>query len=65
MNKYTITFAKEHSGKYYQTIVEAENEQEAFLKARDKAKSKGINLPKEVWTRTHKHKDEVKQRSDI
>lgn len=56
MDKYTITFSKEHGGKYYQTIVEAENEKEAFLKARDEAKEKGINLPEEVWTRTHKHK---------
>lgn len=57
MSKYTITFAKEHGGKYYQTVVEAKDEQEAFIKARDEAESNGIQLPNEVWTRTHKHKE--------
>lgn len=56
MPKYTIRFSKESGGKYYQTIVEAENEQQAFLKASDEATSKGINLPDEVWTRTKLHK---------
>jgi len=56
MPKYTITFSKENGGKYYQTIVDAEDEQKAFLKAREEAESKGIKLPDEVWTRTHKHK---------
>lgn len=51
MPKYKIRFSKEHGGKYYQTIVEAENEQEAFLKARKEATDKGIKLPDEVWTR--------------
>lgn len=58
MPKYTITFSKESGfGKHYQTIVEATDEKEAFLKARDEAISKGIKLPDEVWTRTHKHKN--------
>lgn len=57
MSKYTITFSKEHGGRYYQTIVEANDETEAFLKARDEAESKGIKLPDEVWTHTKKHKE--------
>ena len=58
MSKYTITFVKENGyKKYYQTIVEAEDETQAFLKARDEAEAKGIKLPDEVWTRTHKHKN--------
>lgn len=56
MSKFTITFSKEHGGKYYQTIVDADNETEAFLKARQEAESKGINLPDQVWTRTNQHK---------
>lgn len=56
MPKYTITFSKERIGKYYQTIIEAENEQKAFIVARDEAEEKGIKLPDEVWTRTHHHK---------
>ena len=57
MPKYTITFLKDNGYKnYYQTVVEAEDEKQAFLKARDEAKSKGVKLPKEVWTRTHHHK---------
>jgi hypothetical protein len=56
MPKYTITFSKERGGTYYTTIVEAENEQKAFIKARDEAETKGIKLPDEVWTRTHHHK---------
>jgi hypothetical protein len=58
MPKYTITFVKENGyKKHYQTIVDAEDEIQAFLKARDEAKSKGIKLPDEIWTRTHKHKN--------
>ena len=58
MPKYTITFVKDNGYKnYYQTIVTAENEKEAFLMARNEAKEKGIELPKEVWTRTHQHKN--------
>ena len=56
MPKYTITFSKERGGKYYQTIVEEEDEQKAFIKARNEAETKGIKLPDEVWTRTHHHK---------
>jgi hypothetical protein len=56
MSKYKIRFSREHGSKLFQTIVEANNETEAFLKARDEAKSKGINLPNEVWTRTQKIK---------
>ena len=57
MPKYTITFVKENGfKKHYQTIVEAIDEKEAFLKARDEANKKGIKLPNEVWTRTHHHK---------
>lgn len=55
MPKYTITFSKERGGKYYQTIVEAVDEKDAFFKARDEAEQKDIKLPKEVWTRTHRH----------
>ncbi len=55
MEKYTITFSKENGGKYYRTTVEANDETEAFIKARDEAKAKGIELPEEVWTRTQKH----------
>jgi len=56
MPKYTITFSKENWSKIYQTVVEAENEQWAFLKARDEAEAKGIKLPDEIWTRTKQHK---------
>ena len=57
MPKFTITFVKENGfKKHYQTIVEAEDETAAFLLARNEAKEKGINLPDEVWTRTHQHK---------
>ena len=56
MPKFTITFSKEHGGKYYQTVVEAKDEKEAFFLARDEAESKGIKLPDEVWTRTKQHK---------
>lgn len=53
MGKYKITFAKENGIKnYYQTVVEADTESEAFIKARDEAESKGVKLPEEVWTRT-------------
>ena len=58
MSKYTITFVKENGyKKHYQTIVDAKDETQAFLKARDEAESKGIKLPDEVWTRIHKHKN--------
>lgn len=57
MPRYTITLAKEHGGKYYQGIVDAEDEKEAFKKVRTEAESKGIKLPDEIWTRTHKHKN--------
>lgn len=50
--KIKIRFSKENYGKYYETIVEAENEKEAFLLARDEAEQKGIKLPKECWVRT-------------
>ena len=60
MDKYTIRFSKENGGKYYSTIVGANSEQEAFLKAREEAESKGIVLPDEVWTRTTKHKPSEK-----
>ena len=56
MPKFTITFSKENMKRIYQTIVTAENEKEAFLLARDEAQGKGIELPDEVWTRTHEHK---------
>ena len=55
MGKYTISFSKEHGGKYYRTTVGANGEAEAFIKARDEANAKGIQLPEEVWTRTEKH----------
>ena len=54
MNKYEITFAQDGGGEYYKTIVEAEDETEAFLKARDEATAKGIRLPVEVCTHTKK-----------
>lgn len=60
MTKYRITFSKEYGGKYYKTTVEAKYEQEAFIKARDEAESKGIKLPDEVWTRTEVLKDQPK-----
>ncbi len=59
MAKYTITFVKENGlKKLFQTIVDAEGEKQAFLKARYEAELKGINLPNEVWTRTHLHKQQ-------
>lgn len=57
MPKYTITFMKEDGyRRYYQAILEADDEKQAFFKARDEAESKGIQLPDEIWTRTKKHK---------
>jgi len=50
MAKYIVRFSKENGDKYYQTIVEAKDEKEAFFKARDEAETKGIDLPDEVWT---------------
>ena len=54
MDEYEITFSQDGGGVYYKTTVEAENEIEAFLKARDEATAKGIRLPVEVWTHTEK-----------
>lgn len=54
MSRYRIRFSKENGGKYYQTIVDAIDEAQAFRKAADEAKSKGIDLPDEVWTRIEK-----------
>lgn len=62
MEKFTVTLSKEHGGKYYQTVVEAESEQEAFLIAAREAKEKGIILPDEVWTRFKKHKNDTERR---
>lgn len=56
MKKYKIRFSKDNGGKYYQTVVEAADEKEAFLKARKEAESKGILLPDEVWTSTQEVK---------
>ena len=57
MPKYTITFVKEDGyRKHYQSIIEAEDEQQACGIARLEAKMKGIYVPDEVWTRTHRHK---------
>lgn len=56
MPKFTITFSKENMKRIYQTIVSAESEKEAFCIARDEAESKGLELPDEIWTRTHQHK---------
>lgn len=56
MDKYTITFSKEYGGRYYQSVVEAIDETDAFLKAIAEAESKGIKLPDEVWIHTKKHK---------
>lgn len=51
MPKFSIRFSKENWKMYYSTVVEAGDQQEAVLRARDKAESKGIKLPDEVWTR--------------
>lgn len=56
MNTYTVRFSKENWGKIYQTIVKADDEHQAFILARDECESKGIKLPKEIWTRITKHK---------
>lgn len=58
MPKYTITFVKENGfNNYYQTIVEADDDKQAFIIARDEAELKGIKLPNELWIRTHRHKN--------
>jgi hypothetical protein len=54
--KYTVTFSKENCKRLYQTFIEADNEKEAFLHAVSEAENKGIEIPKEVWTRIKQHK---------
>jgi hypothetical protein len=51
MNTYEVTFSE---GINYKTTVQAEDESEAFIKARDEAATKGIRLPVEVWTNIEK-----------
>jgi hypothetical protein len=51
METYEVTFSE---GVNYKTTVVAEDETEAFIKARDEAISKGIRLPVEVWTHIEK-----------
>jgi hypothetical protein len=51
METYEVTFSE---GVNYKTTVVAEDETEAFIKARDEATSKGIRLPVEVWTHIEK-----------
>ena len=51
MNKYEVRLSKENTGKLFSATVEAQTEQEAFLKAVAMAKQKGINVPDEVWTK--------------
>lgn len=51
METYEVTFSE---GVDYKTTVVAEDETEAFIKARDEATAKGIRLPVEVWTHIEK-----------
>lgn len=48
--RYKVRFSKENWRKIYSTTVEAETEQEAFLKAVKEAEQKDIIIPEEVWT---------------
>jgi hypothetical protein len=59
MKIYRVTLSKEHGGKYISSVVDAKDEQEAFIKVRDIAIEQGIELPDEIWTRT----EEVKSKS--
>ncbi len=54
MARYKVRLSKEYGGAYHITIIEAENETDAFLKAVKEAKEKGIIIPDEVWTNIKK-----------
>ena len=58
MNTYEVTFSE---GVNFKTTVQAEDETEAFIKARDEATAKGIRLPVEVWT----HIEKIENQSPI
>lgn len=51
MHTYEVTFSE---GVNFKTTVQAEDETEAFVKARDEAALQGIRLPVEVWTNIEK-----------
>ncbi len=54
MNKYRVRFSNDHGGKISIHTVDAENEQEAFLKAVKEAESQGKHISDEVWSNTIK-----------
>ena len=58
MDNYEVTFSE---GVNFKTTVQAEDETQAFIIARDEAKSKGIRLPVEVWT----HIEKIESKSPI
>ena len=51
MKKYDITLVNDYGKQLYRTTVDAENEQDALIKARKEAESNGKELPDEVWVR--------------
>lgn len=51
MYTYEVTFSE---GVNFKTTVQAEDETQAFIIARDEATAKGIRLPVEVWTHIEK-----------
>ena len=51
MYTYEVTFSE---GVNFKTTVQAEDETQAFIIARDEATAKGIRLPVEVWTNIQK-----------
>lgn len=51
MDTYEVTFSE---GVNFKTTVQAEDETQAFIIARDEATAKGIRLPVEVWTHIEK-----------
>lgn len=57
MVKFTVVFKKDNSfRKYYTTILEAEDENDARRKAIKEAEDKGVVLPDEVWGYVKQHK---------
>lgn len=55
MKTYTVTLSNDWK-KLFQCFVDADTEQEAYLKARELAKEQGKTIPDEVWVRFKEHK---------
>ena len=64
MKRYTITLSNDNYKRLYQTFVDAENEQEACVKAVQEAEEKGIYIPDEPWVRTKEHKQQSNEKPE-